>query len=1018
MRLLLAVLGATLFGTAGLHAQFTWTGAAGDNKAMTAGNWLGGVAPVGNGTDDLIFGNSAHGNPDLPINFSVHNVTYSANTTGYYLGHGGGTNLTLTGDVTSTFGSTPYFVFLPDTLTLSAGTHIFTAGNSDMGGDLYVFGSLAGSGGLVKTGAKALIISSPDNASTYTGNIDLQAGMLNVAGDGSLGTGTVTMDGGQLNIVHYDSDHTVKLTNNFLFSGGAYFGSDFGLPVRLTITGSAAAKSGVTVVNLSADSFTQVTLEGGVGETSLGTKYVLSGAGTITFGGPGANTYTGGTEVDGGSTLVFRSAAPTTGQLVAGSSGYIGTEVTANMQTGFLNLFDQSNTNGIVGFDSPIVGSPVAFSGNIDLTGFASAVRIGTSSAAIFTGTITPQGSTYQFGGSGTLTLTSALTDSAGSRSVTVSDGLQLFLSGPNTYTGGTSANFGAVIFTGAGSFPGSGALSASPGGYLGQTETADVSAAAFIANFDIDGMHGVAGFDSSTTSSARTVSEAIDLTGSNYDVFIGTSTSAILNGLITPAGSDYQITGFRNGQLVVNSVLSGSHGVVIGLAQANLHYAGLPSVTLNGSNTYTGGTTLQSGQLVLGSSTALGPNTLTVAYYGANPTGLSTNVGGLTIANDINFGSGNHDFTLRVDYDFTLSGTLSSDYGSISKVSGGTVTFSGNNAGLHSDLNTYDGKVIFTTDTAAGTGSLYLSGSGEVDFTSAAPAIGELSGDGGTTLSLGAGTYLTINQANNDANVYSLITGSGGIIKTGNAALTFQNANDYPGGTTITAGTLIAGNDQALGTGPITINGGHLGVSAGVTLSNTLTFGGTGNVLGGNGTISSPVMVDSHVVLSPGDSPGTLTFANTLTWAPGGEYDWQLQTVAGGAGTGWDLISISSGYQLNLGSLTPGSFTLKVISLDGTGSLGFSPDFSTGSPYSFVIASASGGITGFNAANFTINASGFSNLASASNFALTVSGNDLVLNFTPVPEPSTYGLLGLGLAMAALGRRRQRNLRRRLAGL
>ena len=51
----------------------------------------------------------------------------------------------------------------------------------------------------------------------------------------------------------------------------------------------------------------------------------------------------------------------------------------------------------------------------------------------------------------------------------------------------------------------------------------------------------------------------------------------------------------------------------------------------------------------------------------------------------------------------------------------------------------------------------------------------------------------------------------SGSLVKNGGGKLTINNANTYPGGTTVNAGTLALGNANAIGTGLLTLNGGNL---------------------------------------------------------------------------------------------------------------------------------------------------------------------------------------------------------------
>ncbi|EDH6635108.1 autotransporter outer membrane beta-barrel domain-containing protein, partial [Salmonella enterica subsp. enterica serovar Havana] len=71
-------------------------------------------------------------------------------------------------------------------------------------------------------------------------------------------------------------------------------------------------------------------------------------------------------------------------------------------------------------------------------------------------------------------------------------------------------------------------------------------------------------------------------------------------------------------------------------------------------------------------------------------------------------------------------------------------------------------------------------------------------------------------------------IGGSGNVVKSGADTLTLSGSNSYTGGTTISGGTLVASNVEALGTGDVT-NNATLELNTGGDFINNI--GGTGRV-------------------------------------------------------------------------------------------------------------------------------------------------------------------------------------------
>jgi autotransporter-associated beta strand protein len=277
------------------------------------------------------------------------------------------------------------------------------------------------------------------------------------------------------------------------------------------------------------------------------------------------------------------------------------------------------------------------------------------------------------------------------------------------------------------------------------------------------------------------------------------------------------------------------------------------------------------------------------------------------------------------------------------------------------------------------------------------------LASNRGINLGSGGGSFST--DSGTTTNYGGIIAGTGALNKLGDGTLALSGANTYAGGTAINQGTLAVGNNSALGSGAVALSGGQLSIQSGVTLSNSINFGSSGATLSGNGSFGSPITVGSNIILSPGDSPGTLTFTSGLTYAQGGEYDWQIQSVAGAPGQSSDFVSVTG--QLNITATPESPFTIKIFSLNSSGNPGSVGDFNSGNPYAWTIASASGGINNFNSADFTIDIGGFQNSLDGGGLSLTSVGNDLMLNFTPVPEPSTYGLMAAGLVILFWRRRR-----------
>lgn len=218
---------------------------------------------------------------------------------------------------------------------------------------------------------------------------------------------------------------------------------------------------------------------------------------------------------------------------------------------------------------------------------------------------------------------------------------------------------------------------------------------------------------------------------------------------------------------------------------------------------------------------------------------------------------------------------------------------------------------------------------------------------------------------------------------------------NTYAGNTLVQAGTLMVSNTSGSATG-----------SGLVRLSGNLFFPG-GATLRGGGSVSGSVIISNGAVISPGDGVGRITVGGS-TLLPGGNYNFELNSIVSPvAGTNNDLIFNSAG-TLNLSSLSSsGKFNVNVLPLIPT----------PGAPaaaVSYTIASF-GTIAGFDTSGGNTNGLNQFRINDPGNFivpgstSVSVAGGNLVLRFTPVPEPATVLLAcAAGAGVAGCVRRRR----------
>ena len=461
-----------------------------------------------------------------------------------------------------------------------------------------------------------------------------------------------------------------------------------------------------------------------------------------------------------------------------------------------------------------------------------------------------------------------------------------------------------------------------------------------------------------------------------------------------------------NNGRINFNNTITQNlNGVVQG--GGVIAIGGTGRLVLNGDNDFSGSLQGTQGELLMGSVNAARLARLVVGTGGtqvkfsasANPYKIGSLSGDGTIALvDVSATPGA--VTIAVggaNRDDAFSGILSG-IGALRKEGAYVQTISG--------TNTYSGGTVITAGTLAlsGSGTLGAGGvnieGGTLDLSASTAAFTQTINLGGGRINGGSLDVSSIASATSGT-VYTSLTGSAGLVKSGSGTL-----------------TLGAGSTHTF-TGSTNVNAGRLQVDGSLDSAVNVASGAT---LGGHGRINGLVTLGSGAVLDPGGSTGNLTL-NNLALSGGSSLNWQVYNAEGVAGVGYDKITV--GGQLDLTAASSSSrITLNLVSLANptdnvAGNAGV---FDQSRNYAFTFltyGSLNMGSAGNIADFFTIDKSNLRDAAGnlvAGDFSLLDTGTGINLEYTasPVPEHSTYGLGCAFLAMAVVAVRRGRSQGRR----
>ncbi|EAV6742164.1 TPA: fibronectin-binding autotransporter adhesin ShdA [Salmonella enterica subsp. enterica serovar Enteritidis] len=271
-------------------------------------------------------------------------------------------------------------------------------------------------------------------------------------------------------------------------------------------------------------------------------------------------------------------------------------------------------------------------------------------------------------------------------------------------------------------------------------------------------------------------------------------------------AAKDAAVLGTGDVTIAESATLALSQGTLDNnvTGEGQIVKSGSDELIVTGDNTYSGGTTISGGTLTADHADSLGSGDID------NSGVLKVGEGDLE-----NTLSGSGSLVKTGTGELTLSG--GNDYSGGTTIIGGTLTADhadslGTGAVANSGvLQVGEGEL---ENTLSGSGSLVKTGTGELTLS------GDNTYSGGTTI---AGGTLTADHADSlgtgaiansgvlqvgEGELENTLSGSGSLVKTGTGELTLSGDNSYSGATTITDGTLIAANVNALGSGNIDNSG------------------------------------------------------------------------------------------------------------------------------------------------------------------------------------------------------------------
>ncbi len=605
---------------------------------------------------------------------------------------------------------------------------------------------------------------------------------------------------------------------------------------------------------------------------------------------------------------------------------------------------------------------------------------------------------------------------------------------------GGTGANDPKMTFTGTPQLGANGLLAASSGGTVGYFTVSDANGVDFAtwnatagvtaagATLTSSNVTGTGGIQSGTTAD-----RVFFTPGAGSQSATAANTSGSLR--ITPTAAGGTLAMGTNNLVTVALMLNGNKDFTIS-GTGSLSGSGTRYIYVNDANT-----TLSTSLVIASSSNPtnfIGPGFLVLTGTGSQNT-LTTRLdfdGGTLRGNNTQLGftgTGPGAFNFRggvleiqngtgsvTTPDFTRPLSTTNTAGSV-KWEGGNGGFSA--FGSNATVNIGGAGATLTWNTGGFVTDGYALKFGSTQSNAVLTWQNSIALDSGTP-----GNYLareinvTAGVGGDKTILAGAISGSTStdLLKTGTGVLELAAPNTYQGNTLIQGGTLAFTGDLGAQSGNKT---GNIVVGKGATLAGTATLYPSQD----NNSDLKSVMVNPGGLIRGGtpistaasDHTGTLTVMSNVTINSTSTDRGGIQFEANRTGVGTanaSNILLGDGYSLNLNPGNGNKFVIDLAKTTATNSVNYNESYTvtlatvTTAGNILLNGSSLAGGTTIASSNYILQSSAFPAFSNVS-LGVDSSGTNLVLTFTPVPEPAT--VLGIAAGALALGGFVRRRLRR-----